>query len=323
MPHIEGTIPQVFISHASEDKDRFVREFVDRCRKDGIKCWFDEWEMRAGDSLVDKISAGLKESNIFAIVLSKNSIDKPWVKKELNTAIIKQIQKETKIIPLILDNLDDCEIPELLRELFHVKIHDLSSFESEFSKFKNGVFNISIKPPVLPVSAELLQPIIFTDLTPIDNLVLKTSSEIVLSENVNIVGSQTLSQRLHNSISDSDIQQSLLFLEETGYVIIISKDYLGSIKYISVDNATFIKFLSHEIKDFNSIFKKSLILIASEGVGLSNTKIASHFEIPKIVASEILNSLQDSGEVSLSAKMDGTLVVLGVSKSFERKMQNT
>lgn len=47
--------PNVFISHASEDKERFVRDFVEKLRKNGAKPWFDEWEMQPGDSLVEKI----------------------------------------------------------------------------------------------------------------------------------------------------------------------------------------------------------------------------------------------------------------------------
>ena len=47
--------PKVFVSHASEDKDRFVVEFARRLRENGVNAWLDQWEMKPGDSLVDKI----------------------------------------------------------------------------------------------------------------------------------------------------------------------------------------------------------------------------------------------------------------------------
>lgn len=47
--------PKVFVSHASEDKDRFVLEFASRLRHKGIDAWLDKWEMLPGDSLLDKI----------------------------------------------------------------------------------------------------------------------------------------------------------------------------------------------------------------------------------------------------------------------------
>ena len=36
---------KVFISHASEDKDRFVLDFAKRLRTNNIDAWIDIWEM--------------------------------------------------------------------------------------------------------------------------------------------------------------------------------------------------------------------------------------------------------------------------------------
>ncbi len=46
--------PKVFVSHASEDKDRFVTKFATKLREKGVDAWLDKWEMLPGDSLVDK-----------------------------------------------------------------------------------------------------------------------------------------------------------------------------------------------------------------------------------------------------------------------------
>jgi hypothetical protein len=47
--------PRVFLSHASEDKARFVVPFADGLRARGLDVWVDRWEMLPGDSLVAKI----------------------------------------------------------------------------------------------------------------------------------------------------------------------------------------------------------------------------------------------------------------------------
>jgi len=47
--------PKVFVSHASEDKERFVTNFATKLRENGVDAWLDKWEMLPGDSLVDKI----------------------------------------------------------------------------------------------------------------------------------------------------------------------------------------------------------------------------------------------------------------------------
>lgn len=99
--------PKVFVSHASEDKQRFVIPFATALRARGINAWVDRWEMLPGDSLVDKIfEEGLKEAAAVVIVLSKVSVAKPWVREELNTAVVKRIQKGTKIIPVVLEDCD-------------------------------------------------------------------------------------------------------------------------------------------------------------------------------------------------------------------------
>ena len=69
--------PKVFLCHASEDKERFVEQFANDLIHRGIDVWFDEWEMLPGDSLITKIfSEGIKEADVFIIVISKNSINK-------------------------------------------------------------------------------------------------------------------------------------------------------------------------------------------------------------------------------------------------------
>ncbi|WP_232414365.1 toll/interleukin-1 receptor domain-containing protein [Leptospira kirschneri] len=72
--------PKVFISHASEDKDRFVINFSTKLRSKGIDAWLDKWEMRPGDRIFEE---GIKNADAFIIVLSKNSVNKPWVREEL------------------------------------------------------------------------------------------------------------------------------------------------------------------------------------------------------------------------------------------------
>lgn len=79
--------PKVFLSHAGEDKERFVVEFAKRLREKGVDAWFDKWEILPGDSLVDKIfEEGLKDADAIIVVLSENSINKPWVREELNAS---------------------------------------------------------------------------------------------------------------------------------------------------------------------------------------------------------------------------------------------
>jgi predicted nucleotide-binding protein len=70
----------VFICHASEDK-RFTRKLAYDLSKNGMHVWYDELELNVGDSIVEKINQGIKESKFMVVVLSKSSVDKLWCKK--------------------------------------------------------------------------------------------------------------------------------------------------------------------------------------------------------------------------------------------------
>ena len=83
--------PKVFVSHAGEDKERFVLDFATKLRSKGIDAWVDKWEMYPGDSLVDKIfEEGIKNAQAVIVVLSKYSVDKPWVREELNASAVRR-----------------------------------------------------------------------------------------------------------------------------------------------------------------------------------------------------------------------------------------
>ena len=97
--------PRVFMSHASEDKERFVLGFARRLRERGIDVWLDRWEMYPGDSLVDKIfTEGIGKASAVVVVLSVYSVNKPWVREELNAAVVKRINSGSKLIPVVLDS---------------------------------------------------------------------------------------------------------------------------------------------------------------------------------------------------------------------------
>lgn len=98
----------VFISHASEDKDNIARPIYNACVKQGLSPFLDEKEISWGDSLTEILNHALGTSKLFLAVLSENSIDKKWPKKEINAAMAKQIDGKQKFLPLIAGspNLD-------------------------------------------------------------------------------------------------------------------------------------------------------------------------------------------------------------------------
>ena len=65
-----------FISHASEDKDDFVRPLADGLTECGLSVWFDEFELKVGDRLRESIDRGLSQSRFGIVVLSPHFFEK-------------------------------------------------------------------------------------------------------------------------------------------------------------------------------------------------------------------------------------------------------
>ena len=71
----------VFICHASEDKDDFVRPLAELLAQQHIDVWYDEFSLSIGDSLSQKIDEGLAKSKFGIVVLSPSFFKKPWAKR--------------------------------------------------------------------------------------------------------------------------------------------------------------------------------------------------------------------------------------------------
>jgi len=68
----------VFICHASEDKDAIARPLAEALRERGHVVWFDEFELEIGDSLRQEIDRGLARSRFGVVILSPSFFEKKW-----------------------------------------------------------------------------------------------------------------------------------------------------------------------------------------------------------------------------------------------------
>lgn len=89
-----------FISYASEDKETIVRPLANLLRKFGFYIWYDEFELRIGDSLRQSIDKGLVNSNYGIVILSKSFFAKNWPQYELNGLTAKEMDGKKVILPV-------------------------------------------------------------------------------------------------------------------------------------------------------------------------------------------------------------------------------
>lgn len=90
----------VFISHASEDKDAVVRPLARALQSAGLAVWYDEFELRIGDSLRRKIDRGLANSRFGIVVLSQDFLKKGWPNYELDGIITRVNSGDQVLLPI-------------------------------------------------------------------------------------------------------------------------------------------------------------------------------------------------------------------------------
>ena len=98
---------RLFLSHASEDKDDFVRPLAEALRSD-FNVWYDEYKLVGGDSLRRRIDEGLRSCDYGVVVLSHHFFAKHWAQSELDGLFSLETIERKVIIPVWKDvNVDD------------------------------------------------------------------------------------------------------------------------------------------------------------------------------------------------------------------------
>lgn len=92
-----------FLSHSAKDKP-FIRQLAGDLNANGITVWLDEQRIRVGDSIPERVAQGLAESDFFVFAVSRNSTESEWVKRELNNALVAEIERrKVRVLPLKID----------------------------------------------------------------------------------------------------------------------------------------------------------------------------------------------------------------------------
>lgn len=99
---VETTVVEhdVFISHATEDKESFVNELVEELKKRNVKVWVDDLKIKWGDPLRKSIDEGLKKSRFGIVVISKHFIAKGWTQYELDGLFEIEMSGGKVILPI-------------------------------------------------------------------------------------------------------------------------------------------------------------------------------------------------------------------------------
>jgi hypothetical protein len=312
--------PKVFISHAGEDKERFVRLFAERLRNRGVDAWVDEWEIYPGDSLIDKIfEEGLKDAQAVVVVISQHSVQKPWVREELNAAAVKRINRGGRLIPVVLDGT---EVPEVLKSTVWVNVTNLNEYSHELDRIVSAIFDHRPKPalgtpPAYATSSETQIP----GLSTIDTLVLRLFAEKALEKGSTLsIGTEERWLIVATKdVTREDYEDSLEVLDKRGYLE-RSKVVARIPPHLSVTVAGLETYLRQYEPKYAEIFRQVGLAILNEGLK-NNYKIAEAVRQPRVVVDHVLRVMEMKRYVKIARVSGGVASVFEIGAELKRLMR--
>jgi hypothetical protein len=123
----ERSQPGIFLSHTHADKS-FARRLAVDLKMAGAQVWIDEAEIQVGDSLIEKIREGIDAMDYLGVVLSPDSVNSSWVRREVDIAMNQEIEgKRVRVLPLLYKN---CDLPGFLKGKLYADFTRLENYET-------------------------------------------------------------------------------------------------------------------------------------------------------------------------------------------------
>jgi len=308
--------PKVFISHASEDKARFVLGFAEKLRAAGIDAWLDRWEMLPGDSLVDKIfEEGLRQAAAVIVVLSANSVSKPWVREELNAGFVKRVNSGSKLIPVVLE---DCKVPEALASTLWEHIKNVDSYDESFDRIVAAVTGARDKPPLGSLPGYVSSPIReIGGLARIDNLVLKTACELALRGGHDLIdGPEISAAEAMKDVPEQELDDCLEVLEQAN-LIDVSRHIGPGLPHFRITTYGFQQYAQTYIDGYERKVNEVALAIVNHKL-LDNESIATHLNLEQFFVDHALDILETQRYIRVSKSIGGQCHIYEVSATLRK-----
>jgi hypothetical protein len=318
---IEEAVPRAFISHASEDKDRFVLQFATKLRSAGVDAWVDQWEMQAGDSLVQRIfDRGIAGADAFVVVLSRVSVTKRWVREELDAGVVQRINSDGKVrlIPIVLDH--GVDVPTSIRHLLWLSVPELG-VDGVVDAVVRALYRGSWKPPLgaAPAYTRLRQPGRLPD--PVDDLVFGLIVEEwrrhglttnLFSDDVRAaaeklgVGSEAFSESMHALLREGLIE---------------ARPILGGDRWwlLSIPDHVWLQVEEDHGVDLDAVRRRILSLVVNDGI---TRLVPADLGLHPFTVRAVLRGFERDGLLVTHQIVDGTFSVGNVNPLARRVLRD-
>lgn len=317
---MEDRHPKVFISHASEDKERFVRSFARDLRANGVDAWFDEWEILPGDSLVDKLfEEGIGLADAVIVVLSKHSVQSAWVREELNASVVRRVSDQCKLIPVIID---DCGVPEALKSTVWVRIYDPDNHSAELGQIIASIYGRSDKPALgTPPAYTVLEIPDVAGLTRTDALVLKTIGDVSLELRTSMLGtSQILGTLQELGLTEDVIMESIEVLADRGIIVAAEGYNTTKVSLFDLTSLGFGTFARAFLPGVDRLMRDTLVAIVNHGLTRTDD-VSAHLGECSDLVNRILGVLAQRGLIAVFEVFGGNNHITEVTAQGRRAVR--
>jgi hypothetical protein len=303
--------PKAFISHTSADKERIVRQLDGLLRERGFQTWLDERDLLPGKQLLEEIfTRGIGKSDVFIVVLSENSIDRPWVREELANAFLRYIEGSIDyVIPIVLDGVAP---PDFLKNTIWETVNDLSRLPMHADRIAATVFG-QRPAPTAPLPEYAGVPVHrLPSLTSVDEQIFVAACQQILERNFYHPGvsfNELFQFGNSNGMSEEQVAESLAALEQHHYFEEVTHGlgepypYAGRISHYGME----LYLTSYRAEAYRSDKTAILSLIVNQDAR-SSRGIAMTLKCNEAIVEHVLVGLEYSGHVIASHHSEGMSV---------------
>jgi hypothetical protein len=315
--------PTAFLSHASEDKAGFAEPLGRELASLGIRPWLDKWEIRPGDSLVKKLfDEGVAAVDAVIVVVSQYSAGKPWVRAELDAAVVRRITENTRLIPIRLDAAD---MPAPLQMLVW---HDAARTEDGIRHAARLIADTLHGQDARPAVA---QPSTYTSvvripgLTAADSALLTLLAEEAISANtlLYVPWPAVVARAANQGLDEAMATESLAVLEQRYYAKRRPIHAGGAIVAIELCSAGFRAVADTIVPAAESARQRiiaSLVNTPSDSTTVVDD-LATMTDTPLLFVLQFLYELESKGYLTVVLTLGGFSRVTAISPTLKRLLQ--
>ncbi len=316
----------VFISHASEDKEAVARPLRRMLQEKGLRVWIDEAELRMGDSLRQKIDEGLAHSRYGVVVLSTSFFAKRWPQQELNGLVAREDDGRKVILP-VWHEVDKAYVtgfsPTLADRLAAMTVNGL---ERVVAEILNAIRPVDDSAAVMELISsgrpDMSTKDIFPGLTDLDVAVLRETIQIALGQGHRHVNGEHLAERLTGSgLSVDEIVESLDVLEHEGFLEL--RRVMGGPGYVQACAITclgFERYAESFIDGYDTTRNEIERCIVQDHLR-DNRRIAEAINQPIMLVDHVLDVLERERLITHTMYMGGASEIHSVSPLLKRKFR--